>query len=80
MAQWRKKPVTIEAVQWTGDNYEECVEFLGEDSVGGKGGELYIDTIEGVMTAKKGDFLIQGVKGEHYSCREDIFYQTYDQV
>lgn len=38
-----------------------------------------IKTIEGVMIAKGGDYIIQGVKGEIYPCRPDIFEETYEE-
>ena len=47
-------------------------EFAGED------GE--IETLEEIMSYKKGDAIITGVKGEKYVCRRDIFDQTYDVI
>ena len=43
-------------------------------------GELYIPTLEGTMTAKPGDWIIRGVKGEFYPCKPDIFEATYEAV
>ena len=40
--------------------------------------ELYINTLEGVMKANKGDYIIQGVKGEYYPCKADVFKDTYE--
>ncbi len=42
--------------------------------------ELYIDTLEGVMHASVGDYIITGVNGEQYPCKPDIFEKTYDKV
>ena len=42
--------------------------------------ELYINTLEGVMEANKGDYIIQGVKGEYYPCKYDVFKETYEEV
>ena len=42
--------------------------------------EIEIETLEGTMKANKGDFIIRGVKGELYPCKEDIFYETYEKV
>lgn len=81
MTLYRKKPVVIEAVQWEGDNEEEIREFVGpmdmhySPSVG-----LLIHTLEGDHQAIIGDYIIRGVAGEFYPCKEDIFYQTYDKV
>ncbi len=42
--------------------------------------ELDIDTLEGVMHASVGDYIITGVHGEHYPCKPDIFEETYEKV
>lgn len=81
---YRKKPVVIEAIQYTGDNVFEIKKFCvrGALYVGGKykNGELYILTLEGKMRVSKGDYIIKGVKGEVYPCKPDIFEQTYEEV
>ena len=80
MAKYTKKPVTIDAVQWTGDNYDHVCEVL-EISAGQihPGDEtLVIPTLEGLMTVSKGDFVIKGVAGELYPCKPEIFALTYD--
>lgn len=41
---------------------------------------IYIPTLEGEMRADPGDWIIQGVKGEFYPCKPDIFEETYDEV
>lgn len=91
---FRKKPVVIEAVKWTGKNHREMYNFLeGKDDVveqpTGKNfdinfslvaGGLVIKTLEGQHLASIGDWIIKGVKGEFYPIKEDIFFQTYDKV
>lgn len=42
--------------------------------------EMKINTLEGVMTAVEGDWIIQGVNGEIYPCKPDIFEKTYEKV
>jgi hypothetical protein len=42
--------------------------------------ELFIPTLEGVMKADVGDYIITGVKGEKYPCKPDIFEATYEKV
>lgn len=84
MALYRKKPVVIEAVQWTGDNIEKVesltkgntrdIEFDLTEKV------VRIQTLEGLMTANLNDYIIRGVKGEFYPCKPDIFEQTYEAV
>ena len=81
---YRKKPVIIEAIQWTGDNYNEMDGFITVDhgyqaDFGGNLG-VAIPTLEGVMIAQEGDYIIKGVNGEFYPCKPDIFVKTYDSV
>lgn len=86
MPMFRKKPVVIEAVQWTGDR-ELMNDFMGvTDSVETANHgfiemkELYIKTLEGIHKANLNDWVIRGVKGEFYPCKPDIFEQTYEKV
>lgn len=76
---YRKKPVIIEAIQWTGTNLSDCMAFAGS-RLQYRDDELYCDTLEGKMLANVNDFIIKGVKGEFYPCKPDIFEQTYDAV
>lgn len=79
---YRKKPVVIEAVRWTGKNIDEVCFFTGR--TGGElmydHGRLLIKTLEGDMFAETGDYIIKGVAGEFYPCKPDIFAQTYEEV
>lgn len=81
---FRKKPVEIEAVQWNGNNFEEVCELQGVGdgnrslSYGTGDDFLEISTLEGVMKANIGDWVIKGVSGELYPCKPDIFEKTYD--
>ncbi len=84
MDKYRKKPVVIEAVQFTGDNCIEVLGFIGSPHVDNR--ELHttdhpvIHTLEGGLTASSGDWIIKGVKGEFYPCKPDIFAATYERV
>lgn len=90
MSKYRKKPVVIEAVQWTGYNPDEIIGLTFTQaslrrkdvpSEGGGtflGGGLIIETLEGEMLAMPGDWIIRGVKGELYPCKPDIFETTYE--
>lgn len=81
MAQFRKKPVVIEAIQFDGDNAEEIGHFAGLSAqITGREKALKITTLEGVLTVSPGDFVIKGVANEFYPCKEDIFHATYDPV
>lgn len=83
---YRKKPVEIEAIQFedNSDRILEIAEFMGGDlrvNYEDKDNPyIPIETLEGTMKAHVGDYIIKGVKGEFYPCREDIFEQTYDKV
>ena len=84
MKKYRKKPVVIEAMQFTKEdkdrvfNWITCNRYPAFDRSGYP--TLVIQTLEGDMTAGLGDWIIKGVKGEFYPCREDIFLATYDPV
>ena len=91
MAKFRKKPVVIEAVQFDGTAGGAVVVFNSFDesdmpdakfspSADVKVGTLSIPTLEGVMTADKGDWIIKGVAGEFYPCKPAIFAATYEEV
>lgn len=80
---FRKKPVIIEAVQFqqpTGvaDSPEWLIEAIRQDRFLVVDGVAHITTLEGVMTAQPGDWIIRGVKGELYPCKPDIFAATYE--
>ena len=76
---YRKKPVVIEAVQFNGNNMCQCISFI-------KGNQIFEDnsfkikTLEGNMTVSTDDYIIQGVNGEFYPCKPDIFDKTYEAV
>ena len=77
MPKFRKKPVEIEAVRYTGDNMADILRFVGKLKTGGG---CRIETKEGVMEAAPGDWVIKGVAGEFYPCKPDIFAATYEPV
>ena len=74
---YRKKPVVIEAMEWTGHNRLQILDFCGFPP---GDAHVKIETLEGVMSANVGDFIIKGVQGEFYPCKPDIFWQTYEPV
>ena len=76
---YRKKPITIEAIQWSGKNLSEIDDFMGE-TVENEGTILVIHTLEGDMEASTGDYIIKGINGEFYPCKSDIFAKTYEEV
>lgn len=86
MAKYRKKPVVIEAFRLGIDPMPDW--FCDARSANrirtyGEYKHLThceIETLEGVMTGTRGDYIIQGVKGEIYPCKPDIFDLTYEEV
>lgn len=76
---YRKRPVVVEAVQFTGHNDAEVLDFcpIARDPVDTKA-NLIIPTPEGEMLVSIGDWVIRGVKGEFYPCKPDIFKETYE--
>lgn len=75
---YKKRPVVIEAIQYTGENPAEIKEFVGENCRINKDGYIFIRTLEGSMEVSVGDFVIKGVNGEFYPCKPDIFGKTYE--
>jgi hypothetical protein len=90
MGTFRKKPVEIEAFQFDEVNGDALVIWIAKHNGSARwhyGSEfedgnqrLFIDTLEGTMTAELGDMIIKGVKDEFYPCKPDIFEATYDKV
>jgi hypothetical protein len=82
---YRKKPIIIEAFKWTGgpDQTEDpiwIIEAIKTGNVYFGNNTMRIKTLEGIMTANIGDWIIQGVNGEIYPCKPDIFEKTYELV
>lgn len=87
---YRKKPVVIEAFKWTGGPDQEedpdwIIDAIKQGSVwfsqvGSPDVKCYIETLEGVMEASVGDYIIRGIKGELYPCKPDIFEASYEPV
>lgn len=82
MPKYRKKPVVIDAIQFTGNNQSELIAWVIELNAivnwHFRDGAVDIPTLEGTMTASSGDWIIRGVNGEFYPCKPDIFDKTYE--
>jgi hypothetical protein len=79
---YRKKPVIIDAVQWTG-SMQPVIDLIGHDlpTFGPpRSGSLRIATLEGDMECRLNDWIIKGINGEFYPCKPDIFEKTYEEV
>ena len=86
---FRKKPVVVEAEQFLPN--EEAIDKVMMLASQGKRKvvvnkhpdgkvEMFIETLEGVMEASVGDWIISGIAGEVYPCKHDIFYKTYERI
>lgn len=78
---YRKKAVSVEARQVNLANLDQVAKWCNgivrrrEDNFHPR---IQIMTLEGVVTAQLGDWVIKGVMGEFYPCRDDIFQMTYE--
>jgi hypothetical protein len=87
---YRKRPVVIEAMQWTGENINAIWDWANTEDVAFVGSqysdELEIRTLEdgrdgqAKHVASLNDWIIRGVQGELYACKDLIFRQTYEPV
>ena len=83
---FRKRPVEIEAVQFTRDNGTIVAKWCGGRWVAERkpsdasdvAERVEIPTLEGVMRASLNDWVIKGVQGEFYPCKPEIFAATYE--
>jgi hypothetical protein len=84
-ATYRKRPVEIQAVQWTGSNPDQIAALAGDEWIKSvvpnpPGDDLIVDTLEGEMRCRPGWWLIRGLRGEFYPCDPDIFAASYELV
>lgn len=85
-AKFRKKPVVIEAMTYDGtqDGMKAVLDWINQNGGSAKRGVwpqgpvIFIETLEGAMAALSGDWIIKGVQGEFYPCKNDIFEQIYE--
>lgn len=83
---YRKKPIVIEAHELTKDCTDRIKKFIGVATefhiIVSEAGfhSISIETLEGTMKAHEGDFIIKGVNGELYPCKDEIFKKTYEEV
>lgn len=81
MPYYRKKPVPVEARQYTGDNFIELRNWSeGNVAMDDDLNNVFVATLEGLMFFDEGDYVIKGVHGEFYPCKGDIFEETYEEM
>ena len=80
---YRKKPVVVEAIQFTEESKDRALNFVTCNAAVAFAGDrpvLEIQTLEGVMQAHVGDFIIKGTQGEFYPCKAPSFHDTFEEV
>lgn len=80
---FKKKPVTIEAMQIDGpETVQPIVGWMNSATTGWQTEPptIWIDTIEGRMTAEDGDWIVKDLSGEFYTCKDHVFIRTYQEV
>lgn len=82
---YRKKPVVVEAFLYDGRNPKEDYPKWFWDEVYSEEISMHdnyclIETLEGTHRAERGDWIIRGVKGELYPCKNDVFNMSYEEV
>ena len=81
MAKYRKKPVVVEALQWTGNNTKEVLSFAWPYV---EYRERYKDLLvcleAGELCVEPGDYIVKGIDDKFYPCKPDIFAATYELV
>jgi hypothetical protein len=84
---YRKKPIVVEAWQFTDDNKNQLLHDLQSEQMNIQPSSseegnpvILIPTLEGEMTASIGDYIIKGIRGEFYPCKPDIFEKSYEAV
>ena len=80
MPYYRKKPISIEARQFTGDNFLELQDWSNDLVALSDYDEdvICVHTLEGPVWGEKGDYIVKGVRGEFYICQKGIFEKTYE--
>lgn len=82
MSRYRKKPIVVEAEQLDTENGEILAKWCGGQlhytNKQGYNSAITIPTLEGVMRAEMGDYIIKDIKGEFYLCKPEIFTASYD--
>ena len=80
-----KKPIRVQALMWTGDNTSEVWAFAGNKAADVRVPNepldvLLIYTLEGWLTAQRGDWIVRGIEGEFYPVKDSVFAATYEPV
>lgn len=80
MPYYRKKPIPVEARQFTGDNFQE-LQYWNNDFIALSDyseDAFCVHTLDGPIRGERGDYIVKGVRGEFYICQKDIFEETYE--
>ena len=78
---YRRRPIEVEAVRWTGDNFDEVAEFVnGEAIYQDAESNWVVATPHGAVLADLGDWIVKDVRGQFYPCVDEVFAETYEEA
>ena len=77
---YKTKPCEIEAIQWTGNNGKEVLEFVRNKYYISFDGDLYLVTLENEMKVNFGDYIIKDLRGDFFPCKPDVFVKMFELV
>lgn len=80
MVRYKTKPCEIEAIQYTGNNLIEILDWGQGKILWNDVDDLFVDTLEGRMKANINDYIIKGLRGEYYPCKPDVFNKKYEAI
>lgn len=83
IAKWYvKKPIPVQAIQWTGDNFAQIEEFAGSGYVWVEDGYLFVASHDCTFKtqSKAGDYIVRAANGDLYICKKSSFEATYEEA
>jgi len=75
---YTRKPTSVTAIQFDGENYHDCEVFIGKDNYDNTLNYPNVKTLEGTMEVSVSDYILKGIEGEFYPCKESIFNKSYE--
>lgn len=76
---YRKKLITVEAVQFDGENFDEVISFVGDDA-NRSGDKIVIETNKGTFEVSRNDYIVKEVNGAFYPYKPEFFSLTYERT
>ena len=79
MGKYRKKPVIVEAVMWTGKNKQEVLDF-GDGNIHCYNNCMFVDTLNGQAIGSVGNYILKSTDGEYAVCTPEYFVAEYEKL